>query len=79
MQTIKTALLSLRMLLECPNAKDPQDAEVAKMVINEPERFALVAHEWAVKYAGAPQREIDTSQYAQVKSGHRDPADSEAK
>ncbi|KAF3356929.1 hypothetical protein VdG1_03487 [Verticillium dahliae VDG1] len=27
-QTIKTALLSLRMLLEFPNPKDPQDAEL---------------------------------------------------
>lgn len=68
MQTIKTALLSLRMLLEFPNSKDPQDAEVAKMMNDQPERFALVAHEWAVKYAGAPRREIDTSQYSQATS-----------
>ncbi|EGX90719.1 ubiquitin-conjugating enzyme E2-24 kDa [Cordyceps militaris CM01] len=64
-QTIKTALLSLRMLLEFPNSKDPQDAEVAKMMNEHPESFALFAHEWAVKYAGAPRRTIDTSQFAQ--------------
>ncbi|OAQ98664.1 hypothetical protein LLEC1_05027 [Akanthomyces lecanii] len=63
-QTIKTALLSLRMLLEFPNSKDPQDAEVAKMMNDQPERFALVAHEWAVKYAAAPRRQIDTAQFA---------------
>jgi ubiquitin-conjugating enzyme (huntingtin interacting protein 2) len=62
-QTVKTALLSLRMLLECPNAKDPQDAEVAKMAKDDPERFARVAHEWAVKYAGAPRQELDLSKW----------------
>ncbi|KAL1890934.1 Ubiquitin-conjugating enzyme E2 1 [Sporothrix stenoceras] len=51
--TIKTALLSLRMLLEAPNASDPQDAQVAQMLLNDPERFKLVAHDWAVRYAGA--------------------------
>ncbi|KAL6920880.1 hypothetical protein ACHAPO_004437 [Fusarium lateritium] len=64
-QTIKTALLSLRMLLECPNPKDPQDAEVAKMMIESPERFAVKAHDWAVQYAGAPRKEVDLSQYKQ--------------
>lgn len=53
MNTIKTALLSLRMLLEAPNADDPQDAQVANMLINDPERFKAVAHDWAVRYAGA--------------------------
>ena len=52
------------MLLEFPNSKDPQDAEVAKMMNDQPERFALVAHEWAVKYAAAPRRQIDTTQFA---------------
>ncbi|KJR87681.1 ubiquitin-conjugating enzyme (huntingtin interacting protein 2) [Sporothrix schenckii 1099-18] len=51
--TIKTALLSLRMLLETPNASDPQDAEVASMLLGNPEQFKLVAHDWAVRYAGA--------------------------
>ncbi|CAG9942345.1 hypothetical protein V2G26_020178 [Clonostachys chloroleuca] len=62
-QTIKTALLSIRMLLEFPNPKDPQDAEVAKMLLDDPERFALMAHEWAVKYAGAQRRDLNLSQY----------------
>lgn len=53
--TIKTALLSLRMLLEAPNPKDPQDAEVAKMMMEDHEFFSCVAHDWAVKYAGAPR------------------------
>ncbi|KAK1835338.1 ubiquitin-conjugating enzyme/RWD-like protein [Podospora conica] len=56
--TIKTALISLRMLLETPNPRDPQDAEVAKMMIDNPAAFAQRAHEWAVKYAGAPPREL---------------------
>lgn len=54
--TIKTALLSLRMLLEAPNPKDPQDAEVAKMMMEDHDYFESVAHDWAVKYAGAPRK-----------------------
>lgn len=63
MQTIKTALLSLRMLLEFPNPKDPQDAEVASMLVENPERFALVAQDWAVRYAGAPKQAFDQSKW----------------
>lgn len=61
--TIKMALISLRMLLESPNPKDPQDAEVAKMMMEQPNEFAYKAHEWAVKYAGAPRRELLTHNY----------------
>ncbi|KAK4096938.1 hypothetical protein N658DRAFT_489610 [Parathielavia hyrcaniae] len=61
--TIKMALLSLRMLLESPNPKDPQDAEVAKMMMERPDDFAQKAHEWAVKYAGAPRREMPIHNY----------------
>ena len=63
-QTVKSALISLRMLLEFPNPKDPQDAEVAKLSLEQPERFARTAHEWAVKYAGAPRQDIDYSKYS---------------
>ena len=42
---MKTALLSLRMLLEAPNPKDPQDAEVAKMMMDDHEYFESVAHD----------------------------------
>ena len=51
------------MLLEFPNPKDPQDAEVAKMLVNDPESFAMMAHEWAVKYGGAPRGDVDLSKY----------------
>ncbi|KAK3297124.1 ubiquitin-conjugating enzyme/RWD-like protein [Chaetomium fimeti] len=61
--TIKMALISLRMLLESPNPKDPQDAEVAKMMMEQPNEFAAKAHDWAVKYAGAPRRETLTHNY----------------
>ncbi|AEO56659.1 hypothetical protein MYCTH_2301813 [Thermothelomyces thermophilus ATCC 42464] len=61
--TIKMALISLRMLLESPNPKDPQDAEVAKMMMERPNEFAAKAHDWAVKYAGAPRRETLTHNY----------------
>ena len=52
------------MLLEFPNPKDPQDAEVATLSREQPERFARTAHEWAVKYAGAPRQDIDYSKYS---------------
>lgn len=57
------------MLLEFPNPKDPQDAEVAKMLMEDPERFALMAHEWAVKYGGAPRSEVDLSKYQKAGEG----------
>lgn len=56
------------MLLEFPNPKDPQDAEVAKMMLENPEGFAKKAHEWAVKHAGAPSKDFDTTKYKQVAS-----------
>lgn len=52
--TIKSALLSLQSLLSTPEPKDPQDAEVATMLMNNPEQFERQAREWAQKYAGAP-------------------------
>ncbi|RYP21358.1 hypothetical protein DL765_002259 [Monosporascus sp. GIB2] len=42
-----------RSLFESPEPKDPQDAEVAKMMMSDPPAFNKKAHEWAVQYAGA--------------------------
>lgn len=56
--TIKSALISLQSLLSTPEPKDPQDAEVASMLIRNPAEFEHKAREWAVKYAGAPKKEI---------------------
>ena len=55
--TIKSALLSLQSLLSTPEPKDPQDAEVAGLLTRNPKEFERVAHEWAVKHAGAPKKE----------------------
>jgi ubiquitin-conjugating enzyme (huntingtin interacting protein 2) len=38
--TIKSALLSLQSLLSTPEPKDPQDAEVANMLLNRKTVFA---------------------------------------
>lgn len=54
--TIKSALLSLQSLLSTPEPRDPQDAEVATMLMRHPKEFERVAAEWAVLYAGAPKR-----------------------
>lgn len=59
--TIKSALLSLQSLLSTPEPNDPQDAEVAMMLKRRPQEFAKVAHDWAVKYAGAPRKNADGS------------------
>ncbi|KAF2630374.1 hypothetical protein BU25DRAFT_408328 [Macroventuria anomochaeta] len=56
--TIKSALISLQSLLSTPEPKDPQDAEVASMLIRNPAEFEHKAREWAVKYAGAPKKEM---------------------
>ncbi|RKU44014.1 hypothetical protein DL546_003763 [Coniochaeta pulveracea] len=56
--TIKTVLISLRMLLEVPNPSDPQDAQVAAMMVEAPDAFNKKAHDWAVEYAGAPMQVI---------------------
>lgn len=73
--TIKTALLAIRMLLESPNPKDPQDAQVAKMLIENPKLFARTAHDWAVKYAGAPRVEAIPLKYDEgSKEGSRNDA-----
>ncbi|KAF2404682.1 ubiquitin-conjugating enzyme E2-24 kDa [Trichodelitschia bisporula] len=55
--TIKSALISLQSLLSTPEPRDPQDAEVASMLIKHPAEFEHKAREWAVKYASAPRRE----------------------
>lgn len=55
--TIKSALLSLQSLLSTPEPKDPQDAEVANMLLKRPKEFERVARQWAVIYAGAPAKD----------------------
>ncbi|EED12949.1 ubiquitin conjugating enzyme (UbcA), putative [Talaromyces stipitatus ATCC 10500] len=56
--TIKSALLSLQSLLSTPEPKDPQDAEVANMLLRKPKEFERVAREWAINYAGAPKKQV---------------------
>jgi ubiquitin-conjugating enzyme (huntingtin interacting protein 2) len=47
----------LQSLLSSPEPKDPQDAEVAAMLLKKPAEFEHKAREWAEKYAGAPKRD----------------------
>jgi ubiquitin-conjugating enzyme (huntingtin interacting protein 2) len=55
--TLKSALIMLQSLLSSPEPKDPQDAEVAAMLLKKPAEFEHKAREWAEKYAGAPKRD----------------------
>ncbi|KAJ5921305.1 hypothetical protein N7466_009631 [Penicillium verhagenii] len=59
--TIKSALLSLQSLLSTPEPKDPQDAEVANMMMRTPKEFDRVARQWATIYAGAPSSVNDNA------------------
>ena len=63
MLTVKSALLSLQSLLSTPEPKDPQDAEVANMMLNQPQEFERVAREWNVIYAGAPSSGTTVERY----------------
>lgn len=49
--TIKTALLSLQALLCSPEPGDPQDAQVAKMYLNDRPKFDQTAKFWTETYA----------------------------
>lgn len=49
--TIKTALLSLQALLCSPEPGDPQDAEVAKMYMEDNANYARTAKFWTEMYA----------------------------
>lgn len=43
---IKTALLSLQLLLQCPEPDDPQDAVVAKQYISNRKEYEQQALNW---------------------------------
>jgi ubiquitin-conjugating enzyme (huntingtin interacting protein 2) len=73
--TIKSALISLQSLLNSPEPKDPQDAEVATMLLNHPEQFKAKARDWAVRYAGAPK----VTTWSQSPSSYSMPAASRSK
>lgn len=72
--TLKSALISLQSLLSSPEPKDPQDAEVASMLISRPEEFAHVAREWAIRYANAPKPSAGSGRTGAGSSGGLDEA-----
>lgn len=76
--TLKSALISLQSLLSSPEPKDPQDAEVASMLLTRPEEFAHVAREWAVRYAEAPKPVPGSARTGGGSSGSAGGADEEA-
>lgn len=62
--TIKTALLSILALLSAAEPNDPQDAEVARMYLNDYDRFVSTARFWTESFAkectsSAMQESID--------------------
>ncbi|CAK4018013.1 Ubiquitin-conjugating enzyme E2 1 [Lecanosticta acicola] len=77
--TLKSALISLQSLLSSPEPKDPQDAEVASMLLTRPEEFKHVAKEWAVRYANAPRPPPGSGKTGAGSSGDGDVGASEKK
>lgn len=49
--SIRTALLSIQAMLGDPVPTDPQDAEVAKMLMENPELFQRTARHWTETFA----------------------------
>lgn len=60
-------------MLESPEPKDPQDAQVGRQMLVEPEAWAREAHAWSKKYAGAPDTDIDFSKYRKEEDKAVDP------
>uniref|UniRef100_A0A5S6Q1Y8 E2 ubiquitin-conjugating enzyme n=1 Tax=Trichuris muris TaxID=70415 RepID=A0A5S6Q1Y8_TRIMR len=52
--TLRTVLLSIQVLLGSPEPNDPQDAVVARQMIEEPLLFRETARFWAKTYANSP-------------------------
>ena len=49
--TIKTALLSLQLLMQCPEPNDPQDAQVASQYKADRKAWEATAREWTRAHA----------------------------
>ncbi|KAH3670687.1 hypothetical protein OGAPHI_001202 [Ogataea philodendri] len=49
--TLKSSLISLQSLLQSPEPTDPQDAQVAKVYMSDPKKFAETAASWTKIYA----------------------------
>ncbi|KAF2718685.1 hypothetical protein K431DRAFT_322260 [Polychaeton citri CBS 116435] len=77
--TLKSALISLQSLLSSPEPKDPQDAEVAVMLLKRPDEFAHVARQWAIRYAEAPKSAPGSGKTGASGSGGVDEAALKAK
>ncbi|KAL7477869.1 hypothetical protein ACHAW6_003659 [Cyclotella cf. meneghiniana] len=59
--TIKTAMLSLQALLCSPEPTDPQDAQVARMYLENKKEFERTAKFWTEMYANGGGRESGKS------------------
>ncbi|KRZ40246.1 Ubiquitin-conjugating enzyme E2 K [Trichinella pseudospiralis] len=51
--TLRTVLLSIQALLGAPEPRDPQDAVVARQMMEAPSVYAETARFWASTYAGS--------------------------
>ena len=64
--TIKTALLSLQALMCSAEPGDPQDAEVAKMYMNNRAEFDRTAKFWTESYAKPSSKEDAVSRVCEM-------------
>ncbi|VEU21970.1 DEKNAAC102982 [Brettanomyces naardenensis] len=80
--TLKSSLISLQSLLQDPVPTDPQDAQVAKVYLEDPKKFAETAANWTRIYApndnykppvgGKPRDYKEFTQHAVAQSHHQD-------
>ncbi|CAH0478274.1 unnamed protein product [Peronospora belbahrii] len=59
--TIKTALLSIQALLSAAEPLDPQDAQVAKMYLEDQQQFLNTARFWTESYAKQQETSNDAA------------------
>lgn len=64
--TIRTALISLQALLCAPEPDDPQDAVVAGMYKNEPQKFAKTAKDWVQQFAMGNPEDLKVKQLMEM-------------
>lgn len=64
--TIKTALLSLQALLCAPEPNDPQDAQVARMYLENHDEFIKTATHWTEVYANESGKDVSIQKVCEM-------------
>ena len=57
--TVEKILLSICVLLQCPNPYDPLDHEIATMLLYDKANHDKTAREWTRRYATAHRKDLN--------------------